>query len=145
MLNRSHTSCTKYILAKVLIVLSKKNQIRISCKYAPVQRMSLSPTKFHEILLSGFRGVRNWETVSVQYFSKFKRCVTPGKKIESEFSSYSAHLHIMFFLNRKFYELLLGGFRGVAQEKYRTDEQTDWRRGKKYYTLRCVGYKNYFT
>ena len=58
-------------------------------------------------------------------FSKFKRGVTPGKKIESEFSSYSAHLHIMFFLTRKFYELLLGGFKGVAQEKYRTDEQTD--------------------
>ena len=123
MLNRYHTSCTKYyILAKVLIVLSKKkNQIRISCNNAHVHSMSLSTTKFHGILLSGFRGVGNWETVSVVYFSKFK--------MGGIFFTY-AHLHIMYFLTRQFYELLLGGFRGVAltsKKKGLTNWPTDGR------------------
>ena len=40
------------ILAKVLIVLSEKNQIIISYEYAQEYSMSLLPTMFHEIQLS---------------------------------------------------------------------------------------------
>ena len=35
----------------------KKNGIKISCGYAHLHIMSFISTKFHEILLSGFRGV----------------------------------------------------------------------------------------
>ena len=34
-----------------------RSSIRISCKYTHPNIMSLITTKFHEILLSGFRGV----------------------------------------------------------------------------------------
>ena len=35
----------------------KKNKIKISCGYAHLHIMSIITTKFHEILLSSFRGV----------------------------------------------------------------------------------------
>ena len=47
-------------------------------------------------------------------FSKFKKGVTPKKKNGIKISCGYAHLHIMSFINTKFQEILLSGFRGVA-------------------------------
>ena len=46
--------------------------------------------------------------------SKFKKGVTPEKKNGIKISCGYAHLHIMSFINTKFQEILLSGFRGVA-------------------------------
>lgn len=58
--------------------------------------------------------------------SKFKRGITPRTNTESKFLS-SMHLHIIFFITKKFNENLLSGFRGVAPTKQnktnRTNEQ----------------------
>ena len=42
---------------KGIKIAPKKDQISISCKNAYLHIMSFITTKFHEILLSGFRGV----------------------------------------------------------------------------------------
>ena len=91
----------------------KKIELKISCGYAHLHIMSFITTKFHEILLSGFRGVALTNCFSIIFhfgqISKFKKGVTLRK-----ISCGYAHLHIMSFITTKFYELLLSGFRGVA-------------------------------
>ena len=61
----------------------------------PVKIMSFITTKFQEILLSGFRGVALANCFSsIFHFGqiyKFKKGVTPRKKVESKFS---VNMHI---------------------------------------------------
>ena len=80
--------------------------------------MSFITTKFHEILLSGFRGVVLTNCFSsifhFRQISKFKKGVTPRKKKGFKISCGYAHLHIMSFITTQFHENLLSGFRGVA-------------------------------
>ena len=83
-------------------------------------------TKFQEILLSGFRGdaLTNCFRRIFHYgqIFKFKKVVTPRKKIESKFP---VDMRIYTFLhNYKFHEILLSGFRGVAVT--RKIGLTDW-------------------
>ena len=51
--------------------------------------MTFTTTKFHELLLSGFRGVVLTNGFSTIFYfgqiSKFKKGVTPRKEIESKF------------------------------------------------------------
>ena len=53
--------------------------------------------------------------------SKFKKGVTPVKKIECGY----AHLHSMSVITTKIQEILLSGFRSCADKKNRTDGLTD--------------------
>ena len=79
---------------------------------------SFITTKFHEILLSCFRGVA-LTTVSVVSFIlvKFlssKRAKFREKKIESEIPVDMHMKKIKSFITTKFQEILLSGFRGIA-------------------------------
>ena len=68
---------------------SQKIWIRISCGYAHLHIKSFINTKFHEILLSGFRGVSLTNCFRsifhLSQISKFKKGVITRKKIESKF------------------------------------------------------------
>ena len=102
-----------FTLVNVQVVLSEKNQIRISCKYAHIHSMSLS-TKFYEILLSAFRGELTKYLSSICIFNqilKFKRGVTLRKNTKS--CKYANLLHNPF-ITTQFHDILLSGFRGVA-------------------------------
>ena len=46
-----------FFLSSKGVLLLEKNWIKMSCEYAYLQSMTFKITKFHEILLSGFRGV----------------------------------------------------------------------------------------
>ena len=91
----------------------KKNWSRIFCGYAHLQIKSFITTKFHEILLSGFRGVALTNCFSSIFhfgqISKFKQAVIPREKNESKFT---VDMHT--FITTKFCEILLSGFRGVV-------------------------------
>ena len=77
--------------------------------------MFLKTTKFHEILLSGCRGVALTNCFcSISNFvdiSKFKRSVPPRNRHESEIPS-NMHLHsiCMSIMTTTFHEILLSGF-----------------------------------
>ena len=119
-----------------------KYQISISCEYAYLHIMSfwIITTKYHAILLSGFRGgvLTNCFSSIFQFrqISKFKKRVIQRKK--NEISCKYAYLHTMSFITTKFQEILLRSFRGVALTKKTglTDWLTDWQTGQKHYTLR---------
>ena len=80
--------------------------------------MSFITTKFHEILLIGFRGVVLTKCFSsifhFRQISKFKKGHCSQKKNWIRISYGYAHLHIMSFITTKFQEILFSGFRGVA-------------------------------
>ena len=67
----------------------RKNWIKITCGYAHLHIMSFITTTFQEILLRSFRGVALTNCFSSIFhfcqISKFKKCVTPRKRIESKF------------------------------------------------------------
>ena len=79
--------------------------------------MSFTTTKFHEILLSVFRGVALTNCFSSIFLFgeifKFEKG-NSEKKNWIKISCGYAHLHIMSFITTKFHEILLSGFRGVA-------------------------------
>ena len=70
-------------------VILRKKLNKISCGYAHQHVMSFTTTKFHKILLSGFRGVALTNcSCSIFHFSqisKFKMSVTLGKKLNQNF------------------------------------------------------------
>ena len=106
------------------------------CGYAHLHIESFITTKFHEILLSRFRGVALTNCFSSIFhfgqISKFKKGVTPRKNWIKISCGY-AHLHTMSFITIKFHEILLSGFRG--------DARTDWRVKHIIPSAnRCVGY-----
>ena len=76
-------------------------------------------TKFHKILLSGFRGVALTNCFSSIFhfgqISKFKKINFSQKKIESKFPV-DMHIYALSksYITTKFHEILLSGFRGVA-------------------------------
>ena len=98
--------------------------------------MSFITTKFHEILLSGFRGVVLTSCFSsIFHFGqiyKLKKRSNSEKNYWIKISCEYAHLHSMSFITTKFYEILLSGFRGVwltrktGRTDGRTDGLTDW-------------------
>ena len=71
------------------VILRKKNWIKISCGYAHLHIMTFITIKFQEILMSGFSRVALTNCFnSIFHFgqiSKFKKGITPWKKIESKF------------------------------------------------------------
>ena len=110
--------------------------------------MSFITKKFHEILLSGFKGVvlTNWFR-SIFHFgqiSKFKKGVTPRILIETKFPVDMRIYTNMSFITTKFHEILSSGFRGVAltRKTELTDLLTDGRvKNIIPSATRCVGYK----
>ena len=108
----------------------KKNWINISCRYAHQHGLFFTTTKFKEILFGGFRGVALIIGFSSIFhfgqISKFKKGVTPRKKIESKLP-----MDMLIYTvcpSTKFHEILLSGFRGVALTRKTglTDWLTDW-------------------
>ena len=109
----------KFLSSKRGITPRKKLNQNISCGHALLHIKSFINTKFHEILFSGFRGVALTKTGSSIFnfnqIFKFKKGVIPRKKNWIKISCGFAYLHIMSFITTKFQEILLSGFRGVAQ------------------------------
>ena len=108
--------------------------------------MSYLHTKFHDNWISSFRGVvmtRFWDgrtdgwtdgrsdctpRPAFAFGEAGKKGAIPRKKNWIKISCGYAHLHIMSFITRKFHEILLSGFRGVALTRKTglTEGQTDW-------------------
>ena len=120
---RFQRSCTdklfffhSFILVKFLsskrVQFQEKNWNTISCGYAFLHIMSFITTKFHEIMLSGLRGI----ALTTCFSSIFHFCQIfkfREKKLNKISCGY-AHLHIMSFITTKFQKILSNGFRGVA-------------------------------
>ena len=111
---------------------------------------SFKTTKFHEILLSGFRGVALTNCFSSIFhfgpISKFKKGVIPRKN-GIKISCGYAHLHIMSFITTQFHQILFSGFRWVALTRKTglTDWVTDWLTNRRVKNIipsatRCVWY-----
>ena len=109
--------------------------------------MSFITTKFHEILLSGFRGVALTNCFSIIFhfgqISKFKKGVTLRKKIESKFP---VDMHIYTLRPSELPSFTK--FCWAVSEELRWQENQDWwtdwlTDGSKtlYSATRCVGYK----
>ena len=105
----------------------------------------VTTTKFHKILLSGFRGVTLTNCFScIFHFSKFKKGVTPRKKMNQNFlwicESTNYVLH-NYTVSRNSVERFQ---RSCAYKKNRTDGLTDGRvKNIIPSETRCVGYNKF--
>ena len=74
---------------KKSVIQRKKIESKFSYEYTHLHIISFITTKFHEILLSGFRGVAlTYSFSSIFHFgqiSTFKKGVTPRKKLNQNF------------------------------------------------------------
>ena len=108
----------------------KKQWIRISCGYAHQHIKSFITTKFHEILLSGFRGVILTNCIrGIFHFGQISK-LKKKSKIPRE-------KNWIICITKKFQEILLS----CADKRNRTDGLTDWRvKNIIPSATRCVGY-----
>ena len=145
--------CLKHFLRAPTFFLSPKRGITPRKKIEsdlPLHINSFITTKFHKILLSGFRGVALTNCFSSIFhfgqISKFKKSVTPRKKTNQNFLWICTSTHYVL----QFHEVIRNSVerfqRGCADKKSRTDGLTDWLTDwgtdQKHYTsaTRCMGY-----
>ena len=119
------SSVYNFLYFKRVITPREKNCIPVknSDKYAHLHSISFITTTIQKILLRRFRGVAMTNCIrSTCIFNfgqsfRFKRYITPKKKIWITIFCRYANLHSTYFITTKCHEILLIGLRGVAKTK----------------------------
>ena len=97
--------------------------------YAHLHGMPITTTKFHEILLSGFRGVALTNCFSSIFhfgqISKFKTGVTPRNELNQNFLWICASIHYVFHHYKVSWNSVERFQRSCADKKNRTNGLTD--------------------
>ena len=114
---------------KKRLIPRKRKCIKISCKYTDLHIISFISTKFHGILLSGFRGVALTNCSSSIFnfgkISKFKKGVFPRKKNDSKFPV-DMHIYMIWRSQLQRFTKFCSAVSGELRWQEKQDWLTDW-------------------